>query len=451
MLRTINHSPLIDLMQSASSPPRVVVVGAGFGGMQTAQSLANSGADVLLIDRNNYNTFVPLLYQVAAAQIEPESIAYPLRTVLRRANRTQFMLADVQRVDFDHQLIETDNAVVPYDYLVLATGSQTQFMGVPGATDHAFALRTLDQAVALRNHILQRFEQAVREPDPTRRKQLLSFVIVGGGPTGVEMAGTLIELKKSLRRDYPGLNWQDMQIVLVQSGDNLLVNLPAKLGRYTARKLHKLGVTLYFNVRVSRVTDSRVELSDGCTLSAGTVVWAAGLEAATPEMAVEPQMARKQKLTVRSTLQLTDHDNVYAIGDVAYGESNGKPLTGVAPEALQQGVAVARNLRRQLLGKSPKPFSYLNKGRLAIIGGYGGVGKIGPILLTGFLPWLMWLSVHLVYLPGFRNRLMVLLNWLHGYGRGDRAIRLILSPKPSVARSLMPSGPYPEGRSPMHP
>ncbi|MEM1254007.1 MAG: NAD(P)/FAD-dependent oxidoreductase [Cyanobacteria bacterium P01_H01_bin.21] len=438
-------------MKSDANPPRVVVVGAGFGGMQTAQSLAKSGADVLLIDRNNYNTFVPLLYQVAAAQIEPESIAYPLRTVLRRTNRTQFMLANVQRVDFDHQLIETDNAVVPYDYLVLATGSQTQFMGVPGATDYAFALRTLDQAVTLRNHILQRFEQAIREPDPIRRKQLLSFVIVGGGPTGVEMAGTLIELKKSLRHDYPGLNWQDMQVVLVQSGDNLLVNLPAKLGRYTARKLHRLGVKLYFNVRVSRVTDSRVELSDGCTLSAGTVVWAAGLEAATPEMAVEPQTARKRKLTVRSTLQLTDHDTVYAIGDVAYGESNGKPLTGVAPEALQQGVAVARNIRRQLLGKSPKPFSYLNKGRLAIIGGYGGVGKIGPMLLTGFLPWLMWLSVHLVYLPGFRNRLMVLLNWLHGYGRGDRAIRLILSPKSLVARPLMPSGSHPEKRTVMHP
>ena len=424
-------------MQSTPSHPRVVVVGAGFGGMQTAQSLAKSGADVLLIDRNNYNTFVPLLYQVAAAQIEPESIAYPLRTVLRRANKTQFMLANVRRVDFDHQLIETDNAVVPYDYLVLATGSQTQFMAVPGAADYAFPLRTLDQSVALRNHILHRFEQAVREPDPMRRKQLLSFVIVGGGPTGVEMAGTLVELKKSLRCDYPGLDWQDMQIVLVQSGDNLLTNLPAKLGRYTARKLNKLGVTLYFNVRVSRVTDSTVELSDGCTLSAGTVVWAAGLEATMPETAVAPQTARKQKLKVRSTLQLTDYANVYAIGDVAYAEHNGKPLTGVAPEALQQGVAVARNIRRQLLGKSPKPFSYLNKGRLAIIGGYAGVGKIGPFLLTGFLPWLMWLSVHLVYLPGFRNRLMVLLNWLHGYGRGDRAIRLILSPKPAVRRPAL--------------
>ncbi|MEM6255394.1 MAG: NAD(P)/FAD-dependent oxidoreductase [Cyanobacteria bacterium P01_D01_bin.156] len=417
-------------MHFSTKPPRVVVVGAGFGGMQTAQSLAQSGAEVLLIDRNNYNTFVPLLYQVAAAQIEPESIAYPLRTVVRRAPRTQFLIADVQRIDFDHQLIDTEDAVIPYDYLVLSTGSQTQYLGVPGAADHAFPLRTLDQAVALRNHILNQFEQAARTHDPMRLQQLLTFVIVGGGPTGVEMAGTLVELKRSLRRDYPGLNWQAMQIVLVQSGDNLLVNLPEKLGRYTTRKLQRLGVKLYFETRVSRVTDHTVELSNGDVLTTGTTVWAAGLEAAMPDTVVEPPTARKRKLRVRPTLQLVDHDNVYAIGDVAHVEH--KPLTGVAPEALQQGVAVARNIRRQLIGKTPQAFSYLNKGRLAIIGGYAGVGKIGPVLLTGFLPWLMWLSVHLVYLPGFRNRLVVLINWLHGYGRGDRAIRLIFSPTSAI-------------------
>lgn len=411
----------------SSNIPKVVIVGAGFGGMQAAQSLAHSGAEVLLIDRNNYNTFVPLLYQVAAAQIEPESIAYPLRTVLRRAPHTQFLMGEVQRIDFEHQLVETDSAVIPYDYLVLATGSQTQFLGVPGAADHAFPLRTLAQAVALRNHILQRFEQATREPDPERRRQLLSFVIVGGGPTGVEMAGTLVELQRAVKRDYPGVNWQDMRIVLVQSGDNLLANLPARLGRYTTRKLRKLGVKVHFQTRVSRVTEGEVEFSDDSTLPAGTVVWAAGLEAAMPTATASLPAARKGKLRVRPTLQLVDHDAVYAIGDLAHAEQNGKPLTGVAPEALQQGVAVARNIRQQLRGKAPKPFSYLNKGRLAIIGGFGGVGKIGPVLLTGFLPWLMWLSVHLVYLPGLRNRLTVLLNWLHGYVRGDRPIRVILS------------------------
>ncbi|MGD1931894.1 MAG: NAD(P)/FAD-dependent oxidoreductase [Leptolyngbyaceae cyanobacterium] len=422
-------------MQTVSNPPRVVVAGAGFGGMQAAQSLAQSGAEVLLIDRHNYNTFVPLLYQVAAAQIAPESIAYPLRTVLRRAPRTRFLMATVQSIDFAHQVVETDDQVIPYDYLVLATGSQTQFLGVPGAVEHAFPLRTLAQATALRNHILQQFEQATRERDPQRRQQLLTFVIVGGGPTGVEMAGTLVELKRAVRRDYPGLSWQEMQIILVQSGDNLLVNLPDRLGRYTTRKLRQLGVKVHFKTRVSRVTEQTVEFQDGSVLPAETVVWAAGLEAAMPAATASLATARKGKLWVRPTLQLIDYDTVYAIGDLAQAEQNGKPLTGVAPEALQQGVAVACNIRRQLRGKAPTAFSYLNKGRLAIIGGYAGVGKVGPVLLTGFLPWLMWLSVHLVYLPGVWNRLAVLLNWLHGYSRGDRAIRVIL-PAPGIANPM---------------
>jgi NADH dehydrogenase len=253
------------------------------------------------------------------------------------------------------------------------------------------------------------------------------------------MAGTLVELKRALRRDYPGLDLREMQIVLVQSGDRLLANLPDRLGRYTAHRLRHLGVKVHFHTRVSRVTPETVEFQVGSVLPSGTTVWAAGLEAAPPETTVVTQTVRKQKLKVRKTLQLTDDAHVYAIGDVAYAEQNGKPLTGVAPEALQQGVAVARNLRRQIRGQAPKPFRYFNKGRLAIIGGYSGVGKIGPWLLTGFLPWLLWLSVHLVYLPGFRNRLLVLLSWLHVYGLGDRPIRLILSDASSISQRQTPA------------
>ena len=430
-------------MGTTQERPRVVVVGAGFGGMQTAQSLAKSGAEVWIIDRNSYNTFIPLLYQVAAAQVEPEIIAYPIRTILRRAANTHFLRAEVRHLDFAQQVVKTDSATIPYDYLVLATGSQTQFLDVPGAAINAFSLRTLEQAVALRNHIFRRFEQASREPDPIRQQQLLRFVVVGGGPTGVEMVGTLVELRQALHKDYPELDLRKMQIDLVHSGDRLLANLPERLGLYTARKLHRLGVTLRFQTRVSRVGPAVVEFQDGSSLPVGTVIWAAGLEAALPKTADAPQTANIQKVRVRPTLQLTGYDNVYAIGDLAYAESNGKPLTGVAPEALQQGVAVARNIRRQLYGKAPQPFSYLNKGRLAIIGGYSGVGKVGPFLLTGFLPWLMWLSVHLVYLPGFRNRLLVLLSWFHGYGLCDRAIRLILAEAPPDTSdiSLHPTAP----------
>lgn len=414
-----------------TNPSKVVIVGAGFGGMQAAQSLRGSRADVLLIDQNSYNTFVPLLYQVATAQIAPEMIAYPVRTVLRGRQSARFMRSEVRRVDFGAQVVETEDGVVSYDYLVLAMGSRPQFLGVEGAAEYAFPLVSLENAIALRNHLFECFEQASRTKNEQRRRALLTFVIVGGGPTGVEMAGALVEMVRSLQRDYPALNLRESQIVLVQSGDRLLANLPERLGRYTARKLSRLGVKIVFNTKVSRVTAQSVTFEDGRSESsfvqmAKTVVWGAGLEAANFDGLDAVETARKEKLKVRPTLQLCSYDNVYAIGDLAYVEQNGKPLSGVAPEALQQGVSVARNIGRQLRGRVPKEFGYFNKGRLAIIGGYGGVGKIGPVLLVGFLPWLMWLGVHGVYLPGFRNRLLVLLSWVQSYALGDRAVRLIL-------------------------
>lgn len=415
--------------------PCVVIVGAGFGGLQAAQSLANSGADVLLIDINNYHTFVPLLYQIATGQLEPEQIAYPIRTILRRFSlrrhnqtpKVQFLMAEVQRIDFSAQIVETDRSVIPYDFLVLATGSRTQFLGIPGASNYAFSMRTLEEAVALRNHIFSCFEQAAQESDLLRRQQLLTFAIVGGGPTGVEMAGAFVEmLRGRLRQDYPNLDLRQARLILVQSGDRLLADLPKKLGVYTYNRLRQLGVEVYLQTRVSQVTPGVMHLENNQEIPAATIIWTAGLEANSPATSGELSRATKGKLLVHPTLQLLEQPNVYAVGDLAYVEKNGNPLTGVAPEALQQGVAVARNIKQQLRGKSPKPFSYFNKGRLAIIGCYSGVGKIGPFAFTGFLAWLMWLGVHLVYLPGYRSRLLVLLTWLHSYLLGDRAVRLIL-------------------------
>ncbi|MBD1923379.1 NAD(P)/FAD-dependent oxidoreductase [Microcoleus sp. FACHB-831] len=414
---------------------RVVIIGAGFGGLQAAQSLANSGADVVLIDRNNYHTFVPLLYQVATAQLPPEHIAYPARTISRRVpsskikqtSNDRFLMAEVQRIDFSEQIVETDSSTIPYDFLVLATGSRTQFLGIPGASEYAFSMRTLEESVALRNHIFSCFEKATQELDPLRREQLLTFAIVGGGPTGVEMAGALIEmLRGRLRGDYPTLDLRQVRLILVQSSDRLLADLPPKLGTYTYKRLRKLGVEVYLQTKVTQVTPDTVHLQGDRAIPTATVIWTAGLEANSPATSEDLSTANKGKLRVLPTLQLLDRSNVYAIGDLAYVEKNGYSLTGVAPEALQQGVAVARNIKRQLRGKDPKPFSYLNKGRLAIIGCYSGVGKIGPIAFTGFLPWLMWLGVHLVYLPGYRSRLLVLLTWFHTYLLGDRAVRLIL-------------------------
>lgn len=409
--------------------PRIVVIGAGFGGLQAAQSLANSGADVLLIDRNNYHLFVPLLYQVATAQLAPDLVAYPIRTILRRATNLQFLQAEVQKIDFSEQIIKVGDAVVPYNFLVLATGSQTRYLGVPGAAEYAFSMRTLEEAVTLRNHLFSCLEQASHAPDPVRRKRLLTVAIVGGGATGVEMAGALIEMFRALRKDYPTLDWQQVRLLLVQSGDRLLPDLPRQLGGYTCKRLRQLGVEVHLHQKVNRITPGTLHLSDGQAIATETIIWTAGLQASAPETSQDLARATKEKLFVRSTLQLLEHGNVYAIGDLACVEQKGEPLTGVAPEALQQGVAVAQNIRRQLRGKAPKPFRYFNKGRLAVIGCFSGVGKIGGFAFTGFPAWLMWLAVHLVYLPGYRSRLMVLLSWLHTYLSGDRAVRLILSPR----------------------
>ncbi|MCF2147622.1 NAD(P)/FAD-dependent oxidoreductase [Desmonostoc muscorum LEGE 12446] len=414
---------------------RVVIVGAGFGGLQAAQSLADFGADVLLIDRHNYHTFIPLLYQVATGQLEPEYIAYPIRTILRRFSflrnkpKVQFLMAEVEQIDFSGQTVETDSCLITYDFLVLATGSRTQFLGVPGASEYAFSMRTLEQAIAIRNQIFSCFERAIHESDSSRRQQLLTFTIVGGGATGVEVAGAFGEmLRGQLRRDYPTI-LQDVRLILVQSGDRLLAELPKKLGAYTHKRLHQLGVEVYLLSKVTKVTFESVHLQNDEVIPTATVIWTAGLEANYPTISQEVSLANKGKLIVHPTLQLLEQPNVYAIGDLAYVEQNGKPLSGVAPEALQQGVTVARNIQRQFRGQSPEPFSYFNKGRLAIIGCYSGVGKIGAFAFTGFLAWLMWLGVHLVYLPGYRSRFFVLLTWLHTYLSRDRSVRLILSVK----------------------
>ncbi|MBW4675702.1 MAG: NAD(P)/FAD-dependent oxidoreductase [Desmonostoc geniculatum HA4340-LM1] len=414
---------------------RVVIVGAGFGGLQAAQSLADSGADVLLIDRHNYHTFIPLLYQVATGQLEPEYIAYPIRTILRRFSflrnkpKVQFLMAEVEQIDFSGQTVETDSCSIAYDFLVLATGSRTQFLGVTGASEYAFSMRTLEEAIAIRNQIFSCFEQAIQESDSSRRQQLLTFTIVGGGATGVEVVGAFVEIVRGqLRRDYPTI-LHEVRLILVQSGDRLLGELPKKLGAYTHKRLHQLGVEVYLLSKVTRVTLESVHLQNDEVIPTATVIWTAGLEANYPTTSQEVSSANKGKLIVHPTLQLLQQPNVYAIGDLAYVEKNGKSLSGVAPEALQQGVAVARNIQRQFRGKSPEPFSYFNKGRLAIIGCYSGVGKIGVFAFTGFLAWLMWLGVHLVYLPGYRSRFFVLLTWLHTYLSRDRSVRLILSVK----------------------
>ena len=409
--------------------PKIIIIGAGFAGLRAVQNLARINADVLLIDRNNYHTFVPLLYQVATDFIPPKTVAYPLRKYLRSCNNACFFQAEVLGIDFENKVVSTDRENLNYDYLVIATGSQTKFLGVDGAPEHTYPLRTLKDAVALRDRILSNLERAVSCNDYERRQQLLTFTIVGGGATGVELAGALKELiQATLGEQYPELNRQEVKIILIHSRNRLLADFPTRLGDYTGKQLRRRGVKIHFQTRVRSVMPGAVELEDGPIIETATIIWTAGVEANLPADSDKFATAKSQQVCVQSTLQILDYPEVYAVGDVAYVEQDGKPLLGIAPEAIQQGTAVAGNLKRQLRGLPLKPFNYFNKGTAAIIARNAGVAYLfGRIPLKGWLAWILWLGIHLYYLPGLTNRLIVLKSWIKDYFTSDRNIRSIFS------------------------
>ncbi len=408
---------------------RIVIVGAGFAGLQAAQSLAHKAVEVILIDRHNYHSFIPLLYQVATAQLAPEQVAVPIRTLLRKSPNITFLQAEVETIDFAAKIVKLTNETINYDYLVLATGSRSQFFGIESAKNSAFPLKTLAHAINLRNHLLSCFEQGERELDLAQRQELLTIAIVGGGATGVELAGSLVELvNDALHRDYPRLDPREVTIILVHSGDRVLAEFPPSLSDYTVKKLRRLGVKVMLRSKVTEVSPQGFELDDGSYFAAATVIWAVGVTGAIPKSFPFPQTGKKGKITVSPTLQLAEYPEVFAIGDLAHVNCPRQYLSGVAPEALQQGVYVAKAIEKIIQGKPLPPFRYFNKGRLAIIGCYCGVGKIGVLKLRGFFPWFFWLAVHLVYFPNWRNRLMILMTWLHTYIIRDRAMRFIFSP-----------------------
>ena len=409
--------------------PKIVVVGAGFAGLRAVQNLAKINAEVLLIDRNSYHTFVPLLYQVASGFIPPETVAYPLNKYLRTYSNARLLKAEVLAIDFEHKVITTDRDKILYDYLVIATGSQTKFLGVDGAPEHTYPLRTLKDAVALRDRLISNLERAATCADWERRQQLLTFTIVGGGATGVELAGALRELiRATLGKKYPELDRREVKVILIHSRNRLLADFPAHLGDYTGKQLRRRGVKIHFQTRVDSILPGAVKLEDGTIIETATIIWTAGVEANLPNNSDKLATAKRDRVRVRSCLQILDYPEAYAVGDVAFVQQNGKPLLGIAPEALQQGTAVAANLKRQLRGLPPEPFNYFNKGTAAIIARHAGVAYLfGRVPLKGWFAWLLWLGIHLYYLPGFTNRLIVLKSWVKDYLTGDRNIRLIFS------------------------
>jgi NADH dehydrogenase len=413
--------------------PHVVIIGAGFAGLWAAKELANKPVRVSLLDRNNYHTFLPLLYQVAAAEIEPEQIAYPVRGVLRRMSNVNFYLAEVTAVDWAAQLVQTNRGDFAYDYLLIATGSITQFFGTPGAEAHSFQLKTMEDGIALRNHILTCFEQAIYEDDAARRKALLTFVVVGAGPTGVEYAGALSELVYGpLRKDFPTLNVDEVSIYLVEATNQVLGAMPQSLGDYAKVRLKRMGVTLQLETRVTAVAEQSVSFHNGDILPTHTVVWVAGVGGHPLGAQSGLNVLRNGRIPTEPSLQLTDWPQVYIAGDLTAFEQDGVMLPMVAQVALQQGAHAAKNMLAQISGQSVRPFRYFDKGSMATIGRGKAVVDIRGRSITGFFAWAIWLVIHILYLIGFRNRIMVMINWAWRYLTYEQMVRLIF-PTISIA------------------
>ena len=404
----------------------VVILGAGFGGLRAARALARAPVNVVLLDRHNYHLFQPLLYQVATAGLEPEQIAKPVRAILRGQRNLEFRMVEVTGVDLVSRQVLTSAGPLPLAFLIVAIGGETNFFGLESVARHGFGLKDVGEAVAIRNHVLHCFEQAMLDEDPERRRARLTFVVVGGGPTGVEMAGALSELiRLVLVKDYPRLNIKDVRVLLLEATDRLLVAMPEKLSEAAAATLWRKHVEVRFGATVEDYDGDCVRLRSGETVPARTLIWAAGAKAAALTNQLGVATGRQGRVVVEPTLQVPGHPEVYVIGDAAYLESEGQPLPMMAPVAIQMAETTADNIRRQLRGERPDPFRYKDPGALATIGRNAAVAHIRGITFTGFPAWVAWLIVHLIQLIGFRNKLFVLLNWAWDYFFYERGARLI--------------------------
>src|SRR6059036_1842147 len=362
-----DHSAMAE--PRATRRPTVVIVGAGFGGLRAARSLRKAPVDVVLLDRHNYHLFQPLLYQVATAGLEPEQIAKPVRAILRGQKNADFRLLEVTGLDLGRRELSTGAGPVRYDYLVLAVGGETNFFGLDSVRRHGFALKDIPDALGIRNHVLRNFELAVLESDADRRRALLTFVVVGGGPTGVEMAGALSELiRLVLVKDYPRLNIKDVRVLLLEATDRLLASLPERLREAAAETLWRKHVEVRFGAAVQDADGARVTLKGGEVIPARTLIWAAGAQAVTLTTQLGLATGRQGRVEVTPMLEAPGHAEVFVIGDAAYLEHDGAPLPMMAPVAIQMAETAARNIERRLRGEAPLPFRYKDPGSLATIG-----------------------------------------------------------------------------------
>ena len=409
--------------------PRVVIVGAGFGGLLAAKALAHTPVEVTVIDRNNYHLFQPLLYWVASAGLSPAEIAAPIRRVLRGQKNTRVLMAEVTGIDTEQQRVLMNEHTIPYDYLVLATGSRDNYFGHPEWSTYATGLKSIQEATQIRSRILQAFEDAENEPDPEKIRELLTFVLVGAGPTGVEMAGAISELaRKALAKDFRHIDPASARVILVEAGPRILTAFPEKLAKKAHKALNRQGVEVHTDTPVEQIDAGGVVMG-GARIASKTIIWSAGVAASPAGQWLGARMDRGGRVLVNANLTLPEHPNVFVIGDTASLMQDGKPLPGVAPVAMQQGHYVAALLKQRVTsGGAEKPFHYVNKGNLATIGRSYAIVDIKGLGITGLLAWLLWLTIHIYYLIGFRNRLVTLFQWAWTYFTFNRGARLITTP-----------------------
>jgi NADH:ubiquinone reductase (H+-translocating) len=410
--------------------PKVVIVGAGFGGLQAAKALSRVAADVTVIDRQNHHCFQPLLYQVATAALSPAEMAWPIRHILRNQENATVLMAEVRSIDTDGRVVYTDSISVPYDYLVLATGATHSYFGHDEWAEVAPGLKRIEDATRIRRRILIAFEQAEFATDAIERRRLLTFAIVGGGPTGVEMAGAISEVaRQSLAKDFRHIDPTAARIVLIEAGPRIMPTLPENLSDYVRRTLGNKGVEVMTSSRVTACDARGVELEHG-RLDAGTVIWAAGVVASPAARWLNAEHDRAGRVLVNPNLSVPGHPNVFVLGDTAdVVDQPGIP--GTAPPAKQMGAYVGRLIAARVAGRTPPPpFRYRHLGDLATIGRHAAVVKLGRLELTGFLGWLFWSLVHIYFLIGVRDRFMVAFTWLWDYVTFQRGARLITEVPP---------------------
>ena len=415
-----------------SAKPRVVIVGCGFGGLRLAQKMANAPVQVVMVDRNNYHNFQPLLYQVATGALEADSIAYPIRKIFAGQKNFFYRMADVRGVLPQQNLITTNVGDIRYDYLVLATGSLTNFFGIKSIEDNAMQIKSIPNALNLRSYLFQNMEQALLEDDPERKQALLNIVVVGGGPTGVEISGSLAEMRnKVLPRDYPELNFQQMQIFIVEATGALLGPMSKESQADAKHYLEELGVQIKLNLPIKRYEDDKAYYSDTEYIPTATMIWAAGVNGAAVPGLPDSAVTHNKRVNVNQWSQVAGMENVFAIGDLAQMTTEDMPkgLPMLAPVALQQADLLAENIQRLMRKETPKDFSYFNKGVMAIVSrGKAVVDLPKGIHYRGFLGWLTWLFIHLILLVGFRNKVVALVDWAFSYFSTNQALRLIIRP-----------------------